>query len=189
LNFSAGQAPVPNKVDVKLSPTGTIKLFNQNGTVSVLGDVVGYYTKSSLVELNTRLTALEASNAALQAGQPVAVHAHNASYVALTTTPTSVLNVVVTAPVAGQVTINWSSYTANFTVGAENACAPYLSTAIPGFVDPVPKESGTGRRPRLPATRGVCPAQRASTSPPERPSPTRWHARNTTETAMSMRRP
>jgi hypothetical protein len=189
LNFTAGQAPVPNKVDVKLSPTGTIKLFNQNGTVSVIGDVVGYYTKSSLVELNTRLTALEASNAALQAGQPFAVHAHNASYVALTTTPTSVLNVVVTAPVAGQVTINWSSYTANFTVGAENACAPYLSTAIPGFVDPVPKESGTGRRPRLPATRGVCPAQRASTSPPERPSPTRWHARNTTETAMSMRRP
>jgi hypothetical protein len=142
LNFSAGQAPVPNKVDVKLSPTGTIKLFNQNGTVSVIGDVVGYYTKSSLVELNTRLTALEASTTAqqgvidaLQAGQPFAVHAYDPNSVSLTTTAVSHLNVVVTAPAAGQVTINWSAFTYNLTLGAENACAPYLSTAIPAVID------------------------------------------------------
>ena len=48
LNVSAGQAPFPNKVDVKLSPDGAIKLFNQFGSVSLLADVVGYYTDATL---------------------------------------------------------------------------------------------------------------------------------------------
>ena len=51
LNWVAGQSPTPNKVDVKLSDGGAVRLFNQNGTVDVVGDVVGYYTDSSLVEL------------------------------------------------------------------------------------------------------------------------------------------
>ena len=61
LNFSAGQKPVANKVYVKLSPGGKIKLFNFAGTVSVIGDVVGYYTNSTLKELATRVAPLEAS--------------------------------------------------------------------------------------------------------------------------------
>lgn len=48
LNVSAGQAPFPNKVDVKLSPNGAIKIFNAAGSVSVLADVVGYYTDTTL---------------------------------------------------------------------------------------------------------------------------------------------
>jgi hypothetical protein len=36
--------------------------------------------------------------------------------------------------VAGQVTVNWSASTYNLTVGAANACAPHLSTAIPGSI-------------------------------------------------------
>lgn len=44
LNWVPGAPPTPNKVDVKLSPTGAIKLFNSAGTVDVLADVVGYYT-------------------------------------------------------------------------------------------------------------------------------------------------
>jgi hypothetical protein len=43
LNWQAGQAPTPNKVDVQLSPSGAIKLYNLAGTVDVLADVVGYY--------------------------------------------------------------------------------------------------------------------------------------------------
>jgi hypothetical protein len=43
LNWIPGAPPTPNKVDVKLSPTGAIKLFNSAGTVNVLADVVGYY--------------------------------------------------------------------------------------------------------------------------------------------------
>ena len=48
LNWVAGQAPTPNKVDVRLSPTGRIKLHNAFGQVYVLADVVGYYTTSPL---------------------------------------------------------------------------------------------------------------------------------------------
>ena len=51
LNWLPGQSPTPNKADTKLSPDGKIKLFNQNGTVNVLADVVGYYTNKSLIEL------------------------------------------------------------------------------------------------------------------------------------------
>jgi len=51
LNWVAGQSPTPNKVDVKLSADGKIKLFNAAGTVNVLADVVGYYSGSTLKEL------------------------------------------------------------------------------------------------------------------------------------------
>lgn len=47
LNWVAGQAPTPNKVEVKLSGDGKIKLFNNAGTVDVIGDVVGYYVPSA----------------------------------------------------------------------------------------------------------------------------------------------
>jgi hypothetical protein len=43
LNWIAGSPATPNKVDVKLSATGAIKLFDNAGTVDVLADVVGYY--------------------------------------------------------------------------------------------------------------------------------------------------
>ena len=43
LNWTPGAPPTPNKVDVKLSATGAINLFNNLGTVNVLADVVGYY--------------------------------------------------------------------------------------------------------------------------------------------------
>lgn len=43
LNWTPGKSPTPNKVDVKLSPSGAIKMFNEFGTVHVIADVVGYY--------------------------------------------------------------------------------------------------------------------------------------------------
>ena len=43
LNWVPGAPPTPNKVDVKLSPTGAIKIYNNVGSVNVLADVVGYY--------------------------------------------------------------------------------------------------------------------------------------------------
>ena len=60
LNWLPGQSPTPNKVDVKLSPSGQIKLYNHNGNVDVLADVVGYYTNSTLQEISQRLTSAEA---------------------------------------------------------------------------------------------------------------------------------
>jgi len=124
LNFSAGQSPVPNKVDVKLSPDGKIKLVNFNGSVSVVGDVVGYYTNSTLKELGNRVTALEGLNAGprldtLEASEPFTVTVEAADTEELTTTPTNYISVGITAPVAGQVTVN--SYAAVRHGGADGA--------------------------------------------------------------------
>lgn len=43
VNFLSGQAPTPNKVDVGLSATGTIKIYNDAGTSNVAVDIFGYY--------------------------------------------------------------------------------------------------------------------------------------------------
>ncbi|MEO1056461.1 MAG: hypothetical protein AAFY28_06040 [Actinomycetota bacterium] len=85
LNVSAGQAPFPNKVDVALSPDGAIKLFNQNGSVSVLADIVGYYTTTGLADINTRLANLEANDTKQDsaiAANAAAVTAHGSAIAA-----------------------------------------------------------------------------------------------------------
>ena len=43
LNWTPGSPAIPNKVDVKLSATRAINLFNLAGSVNILADVVGYY--------------------------------------------------------------------------------------------------------------------------------------------------
>ncbi|MEO1056915.1 MAG: hypothetical protein AAFY28_08385 [Actinomycetota bacterium] len=60
LNVTAGASPTPNKVDVQLSPDGTIALYNFKGNVDIVLDVVGYYTRSSLSDIDRRLALLEA---------------------------------------------------------------------------------------------------------------------------------
>lgn len=51
LNVTAGAPPTPNKVDVKLSPDGKIKVFNFRGSVHIIVDVVGWYGPKSLRQL------------------------------------------------------------------------------------------------------------------------------------------
>jgi hypothetical protein len=65
LNWLPGQSPTPNKVDVKLSADGKIKLYNHAGTVDVLGDVVGYYSNKSLKELANSVGTVLLSTGAL----------------------------------------------------------------------------------------------------------------------------
>lgn len=43
LNFSNGQAPVPNAVTVKIDSQGAIKVYSSADSVNVIVDVVGYY--------------------------------------------------------------------------------------------------------------------------------------------------
>ena len=43
LNYVAGQAPVPNAVEVKIGAGGKISFYNNTGTVDVAADIVGYY--------------------------------------------------------------------------------------------------------------------------------------------------
>lgn len=49
-------------VTTDLSATGSFKVYNENGMVDVIIDVNGYYTKTSLKEIDTRLKALEPPN-------------------------------------------------------------------------------------------------------------------------------
>lgn len=74
LNWVAGQPPSPNKVDVKLAGDGSVKLFNAFGSVDVIADVTGYYTDSTITDLESRLAAVEAKLASMSVetvdGQP-----------------------------------------------------------------------------------------------------------------------
>lgn len=47
LNWIAGQPPTPNAVMSALSPTGSISVFNLDGTVDVIADIDGYYIPST----------------------------------------------------------------------------------------------------------------------------------------------
>lgn len=124
LNWLAGQSPTPNKVDVRLSADGQIRFFNAQGTVNVVADVVGYYTDATLLELGARVTALEAA-------QPFATTDFSGTAVDLTGSPKSYLDVTVTAPVDGDVALDYSAAMTNDSAGGQNICALFRSTAIP----------------------------------------------------------
>lgn len=57
LNVVAGQAPTPNKVDVKLSSSGAIRVYNDQGTVNLIADIAGYYTGKGLASLQAQVDA------------------------------------------------------------------------------------------------------------------------------------
>lgn len=131
LNVSAGAPPTPNKVDVKLSSDGEIKVYNFAGSVNIVIDIVGYYTNSTLQELSQRVEALEAR-------QSFAEVATSSTIENLTPTPTSYLDLQVTAPVDGHVTVNYSSILGSvFSSGeAKSACNVYRSAEIPATTIP-----------------------------------------------------
>ena len=120
LNWTPPQAPTPNKVDVKLSPDGKVKVFNKFGTVDVIADVAGYYTPSSLINLEARVAELEAA-------RPVAVTARK-SLESVTAVDEVVVSVTVTAPVAGQVTVFSTSALGDTVAGDETRCT--ITTGI-----------------------------------------------------------
>lgn len=59
LNWQAGQAPTPNKVDVRIADDGWVSIYNNSGTVDVLADVVGYYSWWPIADLDYRLMQVE----------------------------------------------------------------------------------------------------------------------------------
>ena len=123
LNPAPGQPPTPNSVTTPLSATGRFNVFNFSGTVDVLIDVNGYYTKSSLQEIATRLAALEtgvaanaASIAAIDAREPFAVSARTAAS-SPNQTPAVIASVEVMAPVAGHVAVTSTTNAGSTTAG------------------------------------------------------------------------
>jgi hypothetical protein len=186
MNWKAGDSVTAKKVDVKVSPTGQIKLANFNGTVNVSGDIVGYYTNSTLKELaaglaasDAKLAATDAKLVALEIAQPFAVSNYMENEKLLTTTPARIVNVTVTAPVDGQVTLNYSTLIDNLDVGVVSMCSPHRSTEIPADLTPEDEGSDSGRsqRPAL-AMRAVSPAHPPSTYQQAKGSPTPSHVRN-----------
>ena len=71
LNWTAGQSPTANKVDVKLSPDGMVKIYNNTGTVTAptapVGKVCVYSDTLSNVDgaLGRGLTALDGTGFAV----------------------------------------------------------------------------------------------------------------------------
>lgn len=58
LNWRAGQSPVANAFDVKVSTSGVggiLVFYNHSGTVDVIADVVGFYPKGTLADPDTRV--------------------------------------------------------------------------------------------------------------------------------------
>ncbi|MEM8621779.1 MAG: hypothetical protein AAGF73_18900 [Actinomycetota bacterium] len=117
LNWLPGDSPTPNKVDVKLSPTGTINIYNQNGNVDVIGDIAGYYTSETLQELNQSVGLLLESRPFVESNtiEPNLL-------TLLTNVPTSRVSVSVTAPVAGQVTVDSRAVVGHAVAGGDTFC-------------------------------------------------------------------
>jgi hypothetical protein len=135
LNFSAGQKPVANKVDVGLSPTGSIKVYNYRGTVAVVGDVVGYYTKISLQDLQSQITALQGQVAGLQASRAFSLFSDAPAGVDVTTSSV-VTSLTVRAPVAGAVTLNaslWAYDTSAVFLACQITTATGIDSALRGI--------------------------------------------------------
>jgi hypothetical protein len=130
LNWKPGQSPTPNKVDVKLSPSGALKLFNQNGTVYVLADATGYYTRIGLTDLQDQIVTMGNQLATTQTD--------------LATTRTDLQAAQTQIDAARTQTVTYSGYEMNLigstdqTVSLINGCANAFSTNL-GFLQiPLP---------------------------------------------------
>jgi hypothetical protein len=127
MNWKAGDSATANKVDVKLSSAGAIKVANFNGTVNVIGDIVGYYTDSSLKELAATAGTQGPAGPAGPAGAdglqgPAGSNGASQSFtryneiigeISLSnnaTMPTNVISRTVTAPVDGTFSVHVSAY-------------------------------------------------------------------------------
>ncbi len=146
LNVSAGAPPTPNKVDVKLSPDGKIRVFNFRGNVNIFIDIVGYYTNSTLQELSQRVVALEAA-------QPFAVTSPVVSR-DVTSTDEVVVSVVLAAPGAGQVTVNSTTNVNEGTAGDRVLCSITTGTTQDSdYLQQWESPGGAGSSSQLAGTR------------------------------------
>lgn len=109
LNPVPGEPPTPNAVTTNLSGSGAFNVYNLAGTVDVIIDINGYYTKASLEALAAQVTALEA-------GMPVTASNHSDDVSPLPTLPFSVRVLVstpLTAPGDGKVTVTAGAHLYN----------------------------------------------------------------------------
>jgi hypothetical protein len=124
LNPANGEPPTPNAVTTDLTPTGEFNVYNNAGFVDVIIDVNGYYTKSSLTELASRVAALEDR-------QPFTVASDPIDFTNALSTPTEIRSVTITAPVAGHVATAASASMGESTDGQAVVCGLMDSVTDP----------------------------------------------------------
>ncbi|MEM9514920.1 MAG: hypothetical protein AAGA42_08680 [Actinomycetota bacterium] len=104
LNVTPGGPPTPNKVDVQLSPDGKINIFNFRGSVQIVIDINGYYTSSSLLEIDARLNALQTAVETAQGVVASDLNPGDANNISTSeASPTTVATVQVIAPIDGSI--------------------------------------------------------------------------------------
>ena len=133
LNPAPGQPPTPNAVTTSLSSAGEFNVFNNRGTVGMVIDVNGYYTNATLTELTDQLAAAAATAGILDAREPFAVEGTESDNLDLTSVPQPYVSVAVTAPAAGQVTLNSTARVQHAVDGGDILCAIYEADAIPAL--------------------------------------------------------
>jgi hypothetical protein len=130
LNWVAGQPATPNKVDVKLGPDGKINVFNRFGTVDVIADIVGYYTPSSLAELQSAIVALRSDVDRMDAERPMIIESNIVQLqVDLTGQFRTVGELFINAPAPGTVYVHAQGSVVDFDAGEDVHCT--VSTNVP----------------------------------------------------------
>lgn len=128
LNPFPGQPPTPNAVNTLLSGSGTFQIYNLQGSLNVVVDVNGYYTKTSLKDIDYWISDLYLA-------QPFVETAYESVF-DLTQNPAAVVTVTITAPHDGHVTVNSTASVDNVPVeGSANvSCVIVESNNIPDAV-------------------------------------------------------
>lgn len=124
MNPFPGEPPTPNGISVQVSATGTFQAFNLAGDVDVVIDIDGYYVSTSLTELSDRVRALELE-------QPFTIAAPTGGGGTVGTTPVSVKDIEITAPVDGTVTVISTGYIFGEVNGQLTSCGIMDSVSEP----------------------------------------------------------
>jgi hypothetical protein len=145
LNFLNGQPPVPNKVDVGLSPAGRIKIFNAEGTAHAAVDIFGYYidhqhTGDDIVDES--LTGADIKNGSLTRldilDEPGIVSSFQTDAISLTGTNQTVVGAAIRVPADGYLDIHVSGdwYNGTATAMDKGICQIQKNGTVPlpGFV-------------------------------------------------------
>jgi hypothetical protein len=107
LNPSPGQPPTPNAVNIDIDAAGQFSVYNLQGNVNVIIDVVGVYDDHNH---DDRYYTEAEVDAAIAAAKSVSAYTGGEQSMGLSTTDAVVRSVSITAPVDGKVIVNSSGY-------------------------------------------------------------------------------
>ena len=128
LNPTPGQPPVPNAVTVDVNALGQFNIFNKNGSVNVIVDIVGYYEDHNHDDRYYTKTEVDAMVSPLT--NSVAAYAGGDQQDALTTTGTVYRTVSILPPANGKVIVSSGGYIWRPSTAAFIARCSITTTAV-----------------------------------------------------------